>query len=304
MPLPSSLSPSQLNTWLDCEQKWAYSYVDKLKSVSTSPLFFDKGTYIHELLHHYYSLLKTGFKIGDDIIITAMRERIKDDLQYAEKLAEEHQVGVDYDFYQAAARVVMQYVENFSPTMDRGISNLQIEEHLQVEEDSRNFHGFVDLIYERDGQTFIRDAKSGKQNTYKYNKVANFPQLMFYGTLYYKLTGKVANVEILWLHSMLPHTITPKTRVAEVITVTTHTATTYENFWKYLIQINAKQASLEPMRNLSSCAGCNYNPICRAELRGLSSTVIKAGLYNDGNKVSEGHSDKPNFPFVLNIGNI
>jgi hypothetical protein len=302
--LPSSLSPSQLNVYLDCEQKWFYSYAEGIKPHGGGQIYFDKGNYIHELLHHYYSFLQAGFKIGDSLIYDSMKDLFTGNLEHAFKLAEENEVDVDLNFYQAAHRVVMRYVEDYSPVIDVGITDLKIEEHFEVEVDGRNFHGFIDLLYQRDGKWYIRDAKTGKTNTFSYKKVRKLPQGLFYGALLYQLTGIVANFEILWLNSELPAKISEKTKIHELVTVSTHTEAVYRNFWEYLLQVNSKQKSLTPMRNLSSCASCAYDPICNAELRGLSTEVIMSGLYarKESDPISEKYSYKPTVPFKINFG--
>lgn len=305
-PLPSSLSPSQLGVYLDCSQKWDFSYVQGMKPKNSSAIYFDKGNYIHELLHHYYSLLKTGFKIGDDIIHSSMVARIKEDIEYAQKLAEESGTEVDYNFYQGASRIVMRYVEEQSPKIDKGIKDLQIEEHLEIEYDGRILHGYVDLIYYRDGQWYIRDHKSGKQNRYNRKTVYRDTQLMFYGALFYKLTGNVANVEINYLNSDPPAKISAKTKLFALEQITTHTQTVYENFFKYICDVHDRQKSLPPMRNLSSCANCNYHPICNLELRGLSSDLVRNTRYarKEADQVSEKHSFEPTVPLKINLGTV
>jgi hypothetical protein len=49
--VPNHYSPSQLETWLDCERKWGWRYIDGIKGESTPAA--EWGTKAHEMLEKY-----------------------------------------------------------------------------------------------------------------------------------------------------------------------------------------------------------------------------------------------------------
>ena len=267
-----------MNVYLKCEKMWELSYREGLKPYGPDWMHFAKGSYIHELLHYYYSLIQAGYEIGDSITVAAIQERIKSDMQEAVASCTEGQ-SVDIKFFSDCARTVVNYVEHRSSLIDSKISEIQIERHLSYEFDNREFHGFADLIY-WDGSRkvwVIRDHKSGGRNTYKPSTVFRNAQLLFYGTLLWALDGIVAEVEINFIHSDPP--LNPKKTVIFHTERVAHTEATYRNYWKYILEVHERQKTQEPLRNLSACDNCAYFPICNSELRGLNADAIIRGRY-------------------------
>lgn len=235
-------------------------------------LHFAKGSYVHELLHYYYELVKSGFMVGDPILVVSIKDRIMNDLQ---ELGE----GADFGFFNDVSRTVVNYVEHRSPIIDSDIERFQIENHLQWSYDGRNFHGFADLIYWDKVKKcwVIRDHKTGTRNTHTLQSVKRNGQLLFYGTLFYKMTGNVAEVEINFANSSPP--LKPgKTVIFNTIRVQ-HSETVYKNFWRYLCETHEAQKNLKPLRNLFACGNCPYFLICESELKDLSSDLIIRSRY-------------------------
>jgi len=280
--------------WNECEQRWYYSYVEELKPIRKRVLALEKGNYIHELLHYYYSFLRSGYSIGDHIIIDSITSRIAADLQEAE--------DPDYAFYADVSKTVIEFIKTQSPIIDQGITDLEVESHLEYEYDGRSFHGYADLIYrDSEGRLRVRDHKSGQRNTYDQRFVERVEQLLFYGTLYWKITGEVAQVEISFLHSKIPKN--PKPGVVSFgLFTASHTETAYESYWNYLTQIHERQKSSQIMRNYGACNYCAYYDLCRADLRGYSSENIKRANYNGPmDKQDPGRTDTSGKGFTLNL---
>ena len=277
--LPDSLSPSQLSTWQDCEVKWDFAYQKRLKPHGPDWLHFAKGSYIHELLHYYYEMVRSGYEIGDPILVKTMQYRIQSDLQARTAELKEGE-KIDYEFFADVSRIVINYVEHRSPAIDRAINQIQIEQHLTHTYDNREFHGYADLIYWDSVRKVwvIRDHKSGTRNTFSPDNVFRNGQLLMYGTIYWIMTGIVAEVEINFVHSKPPKSANSTTKLFDTVRVA-HTEETYKNFWEYIMECHERQKNGKPLRNLFACGNCAYFPICNAELRGFSSDVIVRSMY-------------------------
>lgn len=282
----STLSPSQLKVWLNCEEQWRLAYVERLKPKGGNPLFFEKGSYVHEVLHLYYSYVKAGLPVGSERLLKVVTERIKEDLAAELKRAEEEERVPDTDFYRDVAKTITRFVQYISPKIDNSITKVDHEVHLELMEEfyNVNLHGYVDLMYyDRIRKRWvIRDHKTGQSNAWNKLKVEKDIQLLFYGTLWYKLTGEVAIVQINFMNSK-PASNPKKTTVLYDLIEAHHTEQTYIAFWKYLQAILPRMEVSQTLQNFNACTNCAYYQICRAGLRGYSAEQIKRANF-DGPK--------------------
>jgi PD-(D/E)XK nuclease superfamily len=265
-----------------------------LKPKRATIMAFEKGSYIHELLHFYYSFLQAGYELNDPTVLSNVVERISEDLQEAE--------NPDYKFYKDVSKTIVDFIKTQSLNIDKNIKNLQVESHLEIEYNNRLLHGYCDLIYEDSkGITHIRDHKSGQRNTYSNQTVQRMEQLLFYGTLYWKLTGKVAKVEVSFIHSNPPDKPKPGTIIYGLYEAD-HNASTYEKYWNHLVEVNRLQMESQIVPNYGECTYCAYYPICRADLRGYSSeNIIKANYVGPLQKQNSGESGTVKKPFSINF---
>lgn len=296
-----SLSPSQLSVWNECEQKWDFAYRQKLHPMRGRVVAFEKGSYIHEIMHLYYQLVRE-FGLGNPIIMITIQERFKADLAKYIVACNEYEIPVDMNFYRDISKTVVDYINHQSPLIDKGMTDILVEHHLEYVYDGRLFHGFADLIYKKAGVWHIRDHKSGTKNTYETKFVERVEQLLFYGTLWYMITGEVAIPEINFIHSAPPTSPKPGTVIFGLFEAS-HTKASYETYWNHLVRIHEKQKSSQVERNYSACKYCAYYPICRADLRGYSAeNIIKYrfnGTVSDSDSTT---SDSGKKGLTLNIG--
>ena len=298
--LLESLSPSQLSVWNDCEQRWEYAYVKKYHPRRGRVVAFEKGSYIHEIMHYYYSLVRE-FGLGNEIVLQSVQERFKQDLMNYMDECNSIGIPIDMNFYRDVTKTIVDYIQLQSPVIDKGMTEILVEHHLEYVYDGRLFHGFADLMYKKEGKWHIRDHKSGAKNTYETKYVERVEQLLFYGTIFYKLTGEVAIPEINFIHSSPP----TKSRVGTVIFglfEASHTASSYETYWNHLLRVHEKQKSSQVERNYSACKYCAYYPICRADLRRYSAENIikyRYGPIQDSDSTSSGVDSTG---FTLNLG--
>jgi len=254
----------------------------------------DKGSYIHELCHFYYSLLNE-FEIGDTELLDILKARVAQDFEEAGD-------EVDPIFYDECIRTFIGFVINRSPMIDMDITDLLVEYHLQREYNGRLIHGFADLIYwdTKSKVRVIRDHKTGgNPTTHSQHSTDTSFQLNTYGTLWYLETGEVAELETNFLHSQPPKNPV-KTELFKTYR-SKRSATFYENWWNYLKEIDNKQREPGTLQNLSSCGNCPYLPICRLELKGIDPWVVIRTRYESENTVQ---SENPDDSKEVNESNI
>jgi len=262
---------------------WRLSYVEKLKSKGFNPIYFEKGNYVHEILHYYYSLVRAGYVVGSDIALKAVTDRIKEDIVAEMERAEKEGREADIGFYRDVAKAIQPYVQNISPKIDSKITFVEHEYHIEVEPEGSQIqlHGYIDLIYYDliRKAWVIRDHKTGAKNVWSNKKVEEDIQLLFYATLWYILTGEVPIVEINYLNTSQASKPQKSTVLFDLFTAY-HNESTLKAFWNYLQSVLDRMENSQALQNLSACSGCAYRQICRAGLRGYSADQIKKANFN------------------------
>ena len=236
-------------------------------------MYFEKGSYVHEVLHYYYSLVKAGYPVGGELIIKAVTDRIKEDVAGAD----------DLSFFRDTTKTILPYIQKISPKIDNKIAAVEHEYHLEIKAPNHDvlLHGFVDLLYYDSirKKWVIRDHKTGQKNSWSNESLERDIQLLMYGTLWYKLTGEVAIVQVNFLHSK-PASAPKATTVLYGLFEAHHTESTYKAFWEYLQVVLDRMENPQTMQNLSACDYCAFYRICRAGLRGYSADQIKRANFN------------------------
>ena len=278
-----TLSPSQLSIFQLCNRRWQYQYKEGLLPRVPSSRQMAKGSYIHDILHYYYGLIQAGYPVGDPDLLVLIRDRINQDIKETP--------NPDYKFFEECARTVVNYILDRSPVIDSKLKDLQVEAHLEYTLlNGYVLHGFVDLISDA-----IRDHKTGERNTFDSKSVSRNQQLMFYSTLYFKLTGDNLPVEISWIHSNPPKT--SKNPIYS-LTRTSFSDAKLEGFFDYLEKItDLLLTDQDHLQNFSACGNCPYFHLCDFELKGLDTALLrKNGYVNKSTKneaTKEDSKDKP-----------
>jgi len=73
-----ALDSSQIVSFMECPQKWAYSYKMNLEPKERSHEAFSKGTIIHGLLERYYRFLDQGFDKAQGLAVESFKDERKD----------------------------------------------------------------------------------------------------------------------------------------------------------------------------------------------------------------------------------
>lgn len=178
------LSPSSLNTYLDCRLKFYFRYIKNLKEPDTikdeiDPAIF--GNLLHNSLQNLYTYYqeKTGKSIIEETDITILRsltsEAIKTainlEFSHPEKIREISLVGD----YLVIFNIIEEYVNNI---IDIDVKKLPLKVPQMEEDYNFNFDissegavknvkigGRVDRLEEDEDQVLVVDYKSGKAET-------------------------------------------------------------------------------------------------------------------------------------------
>lgn len=270
-------SPSQLNVYKECPQKWEFVYIDGYKS-KASKSYFDVGNYAHELMHVYYQMLRSGTRAGSDFAFAAIKSRIANDLANA-SLA-------NVVTYNSVTKTMENFISYQSPKIDRGIKIDSVEGTYELEVITPQgrtiiFHGIIDLTY-RDirRRIIVRDHKtSGNAGAWNQRKVDLDPQIMMYCAVVWKLTGEVPVGEINFLNTHQYKKAKPLDELFELYRVE-HNATSLKKFWESTLQLIDLMLDSPVVPHYSKdCASCQFHDVCKLELRGVSAKQILANNF-------------------------
>ncbi len=294
-----TFSPSQLNTWLDCRQKWKYAYVDELKRRSSGSLAMEKGTYFHKLAHYYYHLLQAGFRPGNELVIQTMQEKIKRDLQEVDENT--------LEIIRLAGPLFMKFIKEQSPIIDDKIKILEAEYEYfipMVTPKGRPIflHGIIDLVYRTiRGSIRVRDHKtSSRSNAWSQEALQLDPQIMFYNlvcTMIYDKPVEGAEVNFANMYDYKNPTTNELFKLYRVI----HSKVELDTFKDYLLKVIDLILDGDVYRRYNKeCSSCAFNKLCVLETKGLSTLGAIATEYERTNRHVT-HENRPEVTIITKV---
>lgn len=273
-------SPSSLGVYNECPTRWEFTYIDGLKSKGTKQ-YFELGSYFHELAHHMYRAIESGLKIGSPELMAFMEARIRQDATTV--TVESAQI------MQTVFKMVRDYVLRQSPKIDQYIHKIYgVERTLSIRVTTPMGHdvileGIADLVYHTiDGGIVLRDHKSGTKNPYSDEQLQLMAQLLFYGAVLYKLTGKIPKLELSYINST-DYKKRSDQPLYKLFNLYSHTPSLVKihAFWDYLLNRIDTILETPPQPSYGQqCGSCAFNKVCLMKLEGMNPTHYIMGQYD------------------------
>ena len=166
----TTISFSELGTWLSCPQKWFLNYYGPGKDRKDKSEYLAYGTVIHKALQSLY-------KFEEEIITNDYKKEIVDELK-------NHNV-IDDERINSYKFVGVEIIKQFNKSKYK---NLQFHSdeypiHIKVSEPNIFFKGFIDLVlHDGNGNYTLIDLKTAKSgwNKYKQKDALKHLQLLLY----------------------------------------------------------------------------------------------------------------------------
>ena len=167
----SSLSPSAINTYIECRRKFYWQYVEHLRQVEPDTLIFASntlGTFVHRVMQDLYQdRLKTPLDAtwleqtaNDSALLTATLRRAYDEVS--------QESGVEYHFDRHPMEniVIIEFVKNIlrrdkQDAQDHGLTILLTEEKRYFMLDGVKIGGTIDRMDKIGDRVRIVDYKTG-----------------------------------------------------------------------------------------------------------------------------------------------
>jgi len=227
-------------------------------------------------MHSYYQLLqKSGQAPGSDFLVSALINRIRQDVQL-------HVEPENVSIYNSIMQLMSRYVVIQSPRIDRGMTVLGIETELKCPTgiytpDGREvvLFGFADLIYHTlRGDMVVRDHKTGTDSR-RWNKdtvESNF-QLLCYGAMIHCMRGVAPKVEVNFC-STYEYKGNPSDKQFSLFSHS-HSEKVYENFFAETLQLIEDMLHSKPTPHYDdSCTRCAFKDPCFLERKGVSAARV------------------------------
>lgn len=261
-------SPSQVDKYEECPQLWDFVYVQQLTPKHRQAKF-DKGLYIHELMHVYYHLLREGHSPGSDIVITSITSRIQNDLANAN--------ADNIKVYRDVMEAMVRFITRQSRKIDLGIKILGVEDVYECPATTPAgteiiLHGIRDLVYkDMRGRTIIRDHKSSeKAGSWSEKRLELHGQTLTYGAVWYKMTGEVPIVEVNFINTLHYAKEQDLSKYFGLYRIE-HTETVYEQFWDTTLRLIDVMLESPVLPHFGDrCNSCAFHEICLRKMRGTS----------------------------------
>ncbi len=209
---PSHLSPSSVNLFRDCPQKFKLSYIDKIKVPSTWHTVL--GSFVHKVLECLYQASpndrtqETLKKIASDLWSNHGWSA------QVEGLIEKH--GTDLDFKQSA----FEALTNLWSLEDPVVTNIEGQEiEIIASVDGVVMKGYIDRIsLDTDGSIVISDYKTGKVPNPKFKSEDDkWFQLLAYALMLRESQQKLAStLELFYLSKKIKHSISVTDKNLEI----------------------------------------------------------------------------------------
>lgn len=272
-----TVSPSKISVFQTCPKQYDYVYRQDLRKKSPAQ-HFDLGLYLHESLHAYYQALKATPNMPKEALGAMLQQKVRNDIQGATP----NQLVV----LNRARKILERYVLVQSPKIDHGITVLEYEYgyELPVELPSGRtvtLNGYIDLVYATlRGKHVVRDHKStGNIRTFSAPITKADGQLLFYGTVWYMLTGTVPAVEFSILNTYDYKGVPNRNNEFLVYTVH-HTEKVYQSYWRDLLILIDEMLDSEPTPHYNRhCSSCAFFDLCSFEMQGASVENLKKANY-------------------------
>jgi len=278
-----TVSPSQMEVWEDCPEKWHLYYQEELSRKRASARHFDFGNYTHELMHVYYQLLKLGHhKPGSDFLINAMQSRVRQDL-----------TGENILLLADVWPRLLSYFRNQSSKIDAGMQVLEVEYEVHVPVTTPKgreimLHGILDLLY-RDsaGVIRIRDHKTfGNPKSHTPDNIKLNPQLLFYAVALSSLfPSDVLDVEVNAINSTIYKSKQPTQDEMFKLVRWRHTPVGISIARENILRKIDLMFDTAPWLNYrTSCTSCQFFDICNLKSRGMNTTSLVLQTYEKGKR--------------------
>ncbi|HEQ78953.1 MAG TPA: PD-(D/E)XK nuclease family protein [Euryarchaeota archaeon] len=192
-----TLSPSQVNLFIQCPRKWYYRYVMKIPEEETFAQV--RGSAVHYVVEHFFDYKMAGAMNLDDIQKALLKRgrMLLEEAWRSNRIDErwpdegiEHSQEIVDRFVQRIVWQIRDLTRKLGDPVRAWNYVKPSRRELHIKNDELGLQGFIDSVVEKDGMTILVDYKTS--TIYKHPHSKDYQrQLMLYALMWEREYGKL-----------------------------------------------------------------------------------------------------------------
>ncbi|MEO7397513.1 MAG: PD-(D/E)XK nuclease family protein [Ilumatobacteraceae bacterium] len=248
--VPTSLSPSRVESFLSCPMAFRFSSIDKLPEPPSSHM--TKGSLVHRALELLF-MLPAGQRTAEAALrsLDAASEEYRIDPDFTDLHLDEAQSSA---FFAEAADLVRAYLQMEDPNSVREIG---LELRLEAAVGDLTLRGVIDrLELDVDGELVVTDYKTGRAPGINYEQ-SRLAGVHFYSFLCEALFGRrPARIRLMYLKTGVVIETTPSAQSVRYVTTRTQAVLK-------AVEKACTTGTFQPRPSML-CASCSFKQWCPA----------------------------------------
>ncbi len=181
--VPEKLSPSYIQTYMDCPKKWQLKYAQRVDLDVSSSAFIDRryiGTVNHNVIEAYLeNHHEFNEKILKELITLTFNQFVKDNSLHPEKIDVES-LKLAVESY--CKRIIKQLL------VVKAMPDTQLIFERDISKENDKFKGFIDLLIKQGNDFYIYDFKTSKGAIPSKSDITSFKKIQLLA--YFKAWGQ------------------------------------------------------------------------------------------------------------------
>jgi len=232
----NTISESKSKTFKECQLKYRYRYVDRIKEerTNTDPLHF--GSYIHKIF-------EDGFQANTLDQLTVIAENVKKDYTFSET-------------YTPKIKVCLENFLRFNATLAETVSTEMVYEIIYDKEKDLKLNGIIDRVIKgKDGGYLIIDYKTSKRESTELDMYQDRQMMGYAYAIHKKLGVSLANISVAHYYPLTNNFVACKYSPNQI---KQYLKEKVDQMWKIR---KMKKPDFKAMQN-QFCNWCGYKNLC------------------------------------------
>jgi len=232
----NTISESKSKTFKECQLKYRYRYVDRIKEIAKNTDALHFGSYIHKIL-------EDGYQANSLADLTVIAENVKKDYSFSET-------------YNPKIKVCLENFLRFNATLAETVATEMVYEIVHDAEKDIKLNGIIDRIIKgKDGGYLVIDYKTSKRELTELDLYQDRQMMGYAYAIHKKLGVSLDNIVVAHYYPLTNHFVTCKYSANQIHQ---YLREKIDQIWKIR---KMKKADFQPMQN-QFCNWCGYKSMC------------------------------------------
>mgnify|MGYP003637215954 FL=1 len=232
----NTISESKSKTFKECQLKYRYRYVDRLKEQRTNTDALHFGSFIHKIL-------EDGFQANDLAALTVIAENVRKDYSFSES-------------YNPKIKKCLENFLKFNATLAETVATEMVYEVVYDEEKNIKLNGIIDRIIKgKEGGYLVIDYKTSKRELTELDLYQDRQMQGYAYAVHKKLGVPLDQIVVAHYYPVTNHFVTCKYSPNQI---KHYLSEKIDQIWKIR---KMKKVDFKAMQN-QFCNWCGYKTLC------------------------------------------